>query len=314
MELADLLPLLAAAIVCAVCWMTLIAYRNTLGALLTVLANAVPNITILGHNLFGWLSGGLNAINSQINQWLSDAVSGTQLAFEKVLNITATLLHDTFRNLAELAEGVERDFRHTWNHFVPASIRAQLGPVHSAIAFLQGELAKLLKEGVKASNTITHVVTHDIPKVTTNVIRVTKVEVEKVTKTVVRSATVTLPRVGALERDVAGLEKWIKRHTKDLTIAGLASLLIGGVLAKIGMTWLRCSNVQRFGRHVCGIAPKVLEDLLLGLTAIFGTLSLVELAKQMQALVGGLEGEIVHFWRADVAPTSSDRRLGQTGL
>jgi hypothetical protein len=336
MALFDLVPLLAAFLVFLICYMLLVAYKNTLGALLQVLANALHDVSVLGVHPLAFLASGITALDSEINAVLSSAVLNTQHAWEKILNITATLLHDTFRNVAEMGEAVERAFRHTTTILLPSKIIERTVPLTKSIADLRREVADLVKSGVHATNTITHVVTHDIPTVVTKVERVTIATTKTVVETSPRIATKVateaaeaptvalraathaiagvLPRVDTLDREFPSLKKWVERHTKDLTIGGLAGLLIGGVLAKIGMTWLRCSNVQRYGRNVCTIAPKVIEDLLLGLTAILGTLSLVELAKQMQGLVSGLEGEIVHFWRADVAPTSSDRSLGKTGL
>jgi len=65
---------------------------------------------------------------------------------------------------------------------------------------------------------------------------------------------------------------------------------------------------------MCGLSSQVLDDLLLGLVSVFGTLSLVKLAEDYQKLIKGVESEVTHFWRADVKGAGHDRALGQTGL
>jgi hypothetical protein len=336
MALFDLVPLFAAFLVFLICYMLLVAYKNTLGALLQVLANALHGVSVAGVHPLDFLAGAITAIDSEINAVLSAAVLNTQHAWEKILNITATLLHDTFRNVAEMGEAVERAFRHATTILLPSKILERTIPLTKSIAGLRREVADLVKSGVHATNTITHVVTHDIPTVITKVERVTIATTKTVVETSPRIATKVatevaeaptvalraathaiagvLPRVDTLDREFPSLKKWVERHTKDLTIAGLASLLIGGVLAKVGMNWLRCANVGKAGRAICGMNTNALEALLGGLIAIFGTIGLVTFAKDVQDVVGDFSGEVAHFWRADVAGPGGDRALGSATL
>jgi hypothetical protein len=310
----DLVSLLAAFVAFLVCYALLVAYKSTLGAVLQTLANALHGVSILGTHPLDFLADGLTALDSDINAALSDAVLATEHAWQRVLTYTGTLIHEALHGIDELAGTVERAFSHTTTILIPSKIAEKTLPLWRNLASLRKEVESLIAKGLHASNTITHVITHDVPLVTTKVIRLTKVETVKVVRVIEHGISIPLPRVGALERDVTGLEKWVRAHTKDLTIGGIASLLIGGVLAKMGMTWLRCSNVNRAGKALCGMNANVLEALLAGLVSIFGTIGIITFAKDVQDVTADFGNEVAHFWRADVPGPGGDRALGSATL
>jgi hypothetical protein len=106
-----------------------------------------------------------------------------------------------------------------------------------------------------------------------------------------------LPRVGALERDVSNLEKWVSSHRKTLTEAGIVALVAAAV-SRLGINWTRCSNSKKYGKRVCGMDPALLDSLLADTLLILGTVSLVEFAEGMQTVVGDAESQIRRFWQA----------------
>lgn len=314
MILIDLVPLLVSFAVCAVCVSLLWAYRNTTGALLAWLAAESYSISILGYHPFHWLGDGIEAANSYVNNALAAAVKGSEWAWHEVLHANAVLWHDTTAAVADLAEATERALVHLPRAITNTIIPAWVYPLRTTVHYLQKLLARLEHTVATLPRTITHTVTHEATKVITKVEKVTRV-VTKPEITVVHQAVAgTLPRVGAIEREVTGLEKWVRAHTKDATAAGIAALLIGSALAKMGMSWLRCSNVNRVGKFLCGFDRVALDALLAGLAVYLGTIGIEAFAKDVQAVTLDFEKEVRKFWRGNVTGPGHDRALGQTGL
>jgi hypothetical protein len=56
--------------------------------------------------------------------------------------------------------------------------------------------------------------------------------------------------------------------------------LVAFSLARLGLGWLRCGNVKKVGKRLCGMNPDLLDALLIGTTLIVGTISLREFAKE----------------------------------
>lgn len=98
---------------------------------------------------------------------------------------------------------------------------------------------------------------------------------------------------GALGRELARLRK----VEKALTVAGAAAL-VGAALARLGLGWLRCPRVGSVGKRACGMNYDLLESLLADTLIVAGTVSLVEFAREMQAVTADAEGIIRRFWRA----------------
>lgn len=64
----------------------------------------------------------------------------------------------------------------------------------------------------------------------------------------------------------------------------LSAALVVTAIAKLGFDWIRCSKLRRFGPRICNIDGSLLDTLLLGTAAIFGTISLVTMAEAMVEL------------------------------
>ena len=136
--------------------------------------------------------------------------------------------------------------------------------------------------------------------------------------------------VGTLEQPYVGSWEWLKAHWKGVTAAvalgGLAGVAgempygltiknlrrelrkvknlvtvagltgIGAIiLSRLGLGGGRCNNTGKALKRVCGLDPNLLEAILADTLAVFGTISIVELAKGMQVLtpaarwgIGGL--------------------------
>ena len=120
------------------------------------------------------------------------------------------------------------------------------------------------------------------------------------------------PRFAGIPRELGRLRKRLRRV--ELLVAGAGAVaLVGTALGKLGLNWIRCSNVAKAGKALCRADAKWLENLLLGTLAILGTLSLRTFAIEVYALTGEAARAVGHFWRADVSSSPIDPALGETG-
>jgi hypothetical protein len=100
----------------------------------------------------------------------------------------------------------------------------------------------------------------------------------------------------SLSRAYERLRQLVKRHERALGASAVAAA-VAYALARLGGTWIRCTNARRLGRRACGLDPDLLEGMLAGTLLLVGGISIVELARELQAVVGpGAQGirNIIH--------------------
>jgi hypothetical protein len=90
-------------------------------------------------------------------------------------------------------------------------------------------------------------------------------------------------RTKALERRVDDVTRRIRGARTVIGASVFAGLLVAA-LAKLGLGWVRCSNVRKLGRRACGMDASQIEGLLLDTIAIVGTVSLIEFIRDAQAI------------------------------
>lgn len=73
--------------------------------------------------------------------------------------------------------------------------------------------------------------------------------------------------VGGLTRVVDALRARVAKIEQVLTSAGVAAL-VATALGTLGLGWLRCNNVGKVGRAVCGMPAGLLDDLLAALVDV----------------------------------------------
>lgn len=98
------------------------------------------------------------------------------------------------------------------------------------------------------------------------------------------------------EHEVGHLTGRLSRVEKLLGVAAFAGLLVRA-LERLGLKWLRCGNVTKAGRRVCGMDPSLLDSLLLDTLVVAGALSLVEFAKEVQGIEQEVATGVRWFWR-----------------
>jgi hypothetical protein len=107
------------------------------------------------------------------------------------------------------------------------------------------------------------------------------------TAAVAGAGAISLPWGGAgrIERDVLGLRKLFDRINRR-TIGLGAVALVAAALARMGLSWIRCRNVVKTGKRLCGMDGSWLDSLLLDTVAILSVLSVVEFAEAMLEIEG----------------------------
>lgn len=103
------------------------------------------------------------------------------------------------------------------------------------------------------------------------------------------------PRIGVIEREWDAIRGRLKNPAKWLGL-GAFLMLLAKALEKMGANFIRCSNVKKYGRSICGMNTSLLESLLADALLIGASLSIVEFAKELQAI----ETEVVRGVRLGV--------------
>jgi hypothetical protein len=68
--------------------------------------------------------------------------------------------------------------------------------------------------------------------------------------------------VGALGRELGGLKARVEAIARQLSPAAIVALIGATIFTEFGLGWLRCSQVGRLGRSICGMPAHLLEDLV----------------------------------------------------
>ena len=98
-------------------------------------------------------------------------------------------------------------------------------------------------------------------------------------------AAVAHPLPLPLPRSWPNLLRRVKR-LEGLIGAGVAAGALVLALSRLGLGWIRCRNVTKAGKRLCGMDTSLLDELLAGTVAIVGAVSVVEFAKGLQAIEG----------------------------
>jgi hypothetical protein len=306
------------------------SYRYTLGALLQALVAALDAIRlphafgIGGQRIFGVVADGLDKLDHTIRHYLGRGVEDMQAAWNASVSYTATAVNWIGKEIASLSHDTAQAVEGLATVQVPRWVKNRLAAGLAAIAVLKAEVLTLGHSTVKVVERTTHVVTHRVKVIERTVIKPTTAAVPKVITRVeyighaiaqpdIGAIPRTIPGIKALERDFGAVKDRLKGVARTLTPAGIVGLVGAAVFSLFGLSWLRCSNVGKVGKRVCGLNSHILEGLLAGLIAVFGTIGIVKFAEDVQKVVDGFSGEVAGFWRADAPGPGGDRALGQTG-
>lgn len=283
---------------------------------LVVCMGVVFAIDALCRGFFGTLAGNVGWI-----PWLGDVVEAP--------------IHKIEQKVSSFLAGLERHIDPAMGFYMHALAinvgyladgSAEAGWVSWAIARAVGVTRRAV-HALPSRGTITHA--------TTTVVRQTRVIVQRVehvsTRVAYAAPGFVTHQVGALagelehvitwdipslrlrtkkvEGEVDRAWKWIRAHPLAIPEAA-ATALVAAALARLGGSWIHCSTWKRAGKFLCGMDGSLLDALLLGSLAIFGTVSLVDMANEMVDLEGEIVNTMTGFFRelADVPRRTAEEQ------
>ena len=103
-------------------------------------------------------------------------------------------------------------------------------------------------------------------------------------------------RARVLEREYEHLNKWIRSHPWTV-VTGAFVGAVAVALSRLGLDWIRCPTAKNvFNKRGCNMWSD-LDGLLTAALAVAATMSLVDLAKAEQEVVGDISTVVRRFWQ-----------------
>jgi hypothetical protein len=293
LELPTLIPLIVATLLV----MLIFAWEATAGQFLKGLVTLMEKVSFFGVNLLQPIIDGIEWLNATVHNAYVQSLEVQEWAWHRFLSVNALAWQYLSEAAAYGLEQTERGFRTVRHNLIPAAIALGIGPLWLEIKAIQA----LLKDNHISIGRLAH----DVATAGESVVTKTVHEAVARVKTVASAGGIAIPLpfpnpwdvIRDIEREASRLRAQLGKYAKILTPAGIVGLVGAAVFSEFGLGSLRCSNNKKLLKGTCGLVPKVLEDLLAGLVAIVGSISLVELAEDYQALFGGVVGEARKFWR-----------------
>jgi hypothetical protein len=250
----------------------LYSYSYSLGPVLRGVAwflnNLKVNVWFISVNVGEWLGKELLKLDRAVMHVLGSFAASMDSVIGAFLHANAQL----FEQLARTIEGLSADtltvLRTIRTETITRLTRGAIAAVNARVRALQAYAHAVDARLRAAQRALTH---------TLAVVR--------------RSVAVTLPgriahvgsRVGRLERSARAQAKRLTRVEKLLSGAAVAAL-VATALTRLGLNWIRCSNVKRTGRAVCGMDTRLLDTLLLDAATLTVAFNLEEFAEALQAV------------------------------
>ena len=259
-----------AAIATALGWLILAVilwvYRRSLGRLLLYFADRLDSIRFLRVRPLGPLAASLRYVHKQIDHYLAEGMLACEKATVYLLVQMRNLLMWAVRETADLAEATAHALGMQRIVNVPDTVRSLTAPLRSAIAQLR-----------RTAIALDHQIDATFGRARRGIDALTK----PVTKTLPKAIRSVSARVGRLERGVAS-PRWWRKHWASVITPAIAAGIFTAALSRLGLRWLRCSNVKKAGKSVCGMDASLLDDLLFGIVTLGIVLNVREFSREMQ--------------------------------
>ncbi len=250
---------------------------------------------------------------------ISGAVSWIPYAGKVISTPLLAIEHKLTSYLGGLESHFDSQMAARWHAF--ASLVSQLAADTRAAAIFDYQIARryatlwgnaAVAAIVARAHAVSHAVGARVHVVTQTVTRIEKVIGTKADVYVVRKVRALAAQLAhAVEWDIPGLRArersladsvgrlWhrVRSQEKALGLGAVVALVVAA-LGRLGIGWVRCGNVGKVGKNVCGMNPDLLESLLADSLLIVGTLSLVEFSREMVDVTELAVRPITSFWRA----------------
>lgn len=267
-EVVALSEVLAAAVLFiawAVCLGVLWVYRRSLMRLIIGFANLI-NVSVIGRHPLGGVSNWLKAQAHNVDHLLAEAVTaaerGAVVLFKLFLNTQLWIARE-IANLSTDAWHAIRGVEHTTvNKVTKVVTHTVVKPLRTTVTIVKGTSTAVAKQLTART-------------------RALEAKVARLAHAAGHAIATPFPRIGRLERDVTNLGKRLKKAEKALAVGASAALVLTA-LKRLGLGWIRCGNVTRTGKRLCGLDPNLLEALLGATVVITAGISLRDLARELE--------------------------------
>jgi hypothetical protein len=262
-------------------WIVLFGMHRTtndwLVTLLTRLAHPQGSfITRAALKVVSLAAGGVLWIVNQVDHAVSKAASHASAAVAHWFHGIAAWLTHVFTAAEDFALDVAHGFERLVEHTIPREIRAATRPLWRGIDALEHDLSRLIARLRAFERGIDRLIT-------TRILPAIRAAEHAIAVTIPRELGHIRSRVGQLEHDLTHPSRaWLKRLAASLWGVALFGLLIRTLARRF--PWLFCRKVSGVGRRLCGLDQGLLDSLLMDTVLIAGTISVVEFAKDLQAI------------------------------
>lgn len=243
-----------------------------------------------------WASTILRGINHQALRLLGAGIQATEYAGHKLLHWTAYVIAQTGRVIGDLADDTYRALQQLWRDSIPALIAARLHPLASKVEWLIHRLQHLEAHPASIVQPVIRILDPRVKQLEQRVTQLAHALAATAGNVAAIPGRVTVPSLPGIRHGLDAVRDQVGRIVRTLTPAGIIGLVAAGIFA-LRLGWLKCGNVRRTAEHVCGMDGDLLEGLLAGTLLIFGTVSLVEFAREMESLMGEIQPAVTAFWR-----------------
>lgn len=267
---AALLVSMAAAIAWLAATGVLELWRRSLGKLLVWMADTLDraSVSIIGKSvhIFGPLSKMLRSLEHTVDHYLGEAAIWSGKAASTFFGFFLSINLWIATEIADLAGDVWHALATTSTTIVNRTSKVVNQTVVKPITKTVTVVTKTSAAGLRALQR-----------------RMTLAERRIVRLAVAIPAAIATPwpRLRGLERRAENQAKRLTRLEKA-TAGALAAGVVWAALTRLGLGWLRCSNTVKSGRRLCGMDPDLLDTLLAGSLILAGSISLVELARELR--------------------------------
>lgn len=221
-------------------------------------------------------AGGVLWVVNQVDHAISKAASHASAAVAHWLHGLASWFTHVFNAAEAFALDVEHAFTRLVHNTIPHAIHVATVPLWRGIDHLERDLHHLQQRLTHFARGIDRLLTH-------RVLPALRHLEHAIAVTIPRELGRIRTRVGQLEHDLTHPSKaWLKRLARAMWAAALLGLLIRTLARRF--PWLFCRKVKTVGGRVCGLDSDLLNALLLDTLIISGTISVVAMAKELQAL------------------------------
>lgn len=282
------------------------------GSLMRWVASALSVIPFVG----GWTAGVIDDAINSVDNALGVAVAASEKLAVQTLQDSLKLTRWVGATMAHLATETLHGFNVLVTHTIPHAVEDAVGHLRGRVETIETTIEHLDRSAIRE-------VRSDIAGVRREAASAER-RISEDFAAAEHAITTTLPH--AIGHEVGELRGWTSKQLRRLTrrlsateealTLGALTAVVVGIVAR-HWKWIKCGNVAKVGKHLCGLPVSLLEQLLadaaLDATALLITLNLREFVTAAQDVFGATEKEIATFWSAGLKSGATDRALGSAG-